>query len=123
MRALRKAAFLSLALAVLVSSAAPSFVVQSLIPCMTPSDCPAMRELCDMTGMTSHESCCKPGSASDLTSLPAAAKSPFSPAHLLAAAGWVSVLPHPVLLGDASPAALTGALPRSSPFTVAILRI
>jgi hypothetical protein len=123
MRAARGVVVSLLALAVLAGSAAPTFFVQSLIPCMDPSDCAAMRDLCDMTGMTSHDSCCNAGTADDLASLPATFKSPASHTQGIFVNGLVATLAQPAVSEGSLPAP-HGATPhRSSPSTVSILRI
>jgi hypothetical protein len=114
---------LLLAVAVLAGSAAPALSIRTVIPCMDPADCAAMGDLCDMTGMTSQDSCCQVSSAGDVASLPATQKYSAGPEQTLSMIGSVMPVALPVVATGLALSPLPGNSSRSSPASIAVLRI
>jgi len=120
----KKICALVLGLSLLGGAAAPYAFARSLFPCEGPSDCAAMRELCDMAGIASHDSCCQPARAGQDFALPAVSKAAaaLAPAHSVPAALAVAVVPT-LSAGSLIRRAAVAVSPPGSPPALPVLRI
>lgn len=119
----RASSVVVLVLALLGGAAAPFASIARLFPCMSPADCPAMADLCDMAAMTSHDSCCDPTLAGHDSALPATVSesAPQPAAH--AAPGYIPVADWaPAAAGEFLAQALVVSPPGSPP-AITVLRI
>ncbi|HKM91429.1 MAG TPA: hypothetical protein VJX29_12515 [Candidatus Acidoferrales bacterium] len=114
---------LLLALAVVAGYWAPALTVRGVFPCMNPADCAAMHDLCDMKGLTSHDSCCHVSPPGDVSSLPATLGSSAGPEYPLAIIGSVIPVALPAGATGFKLVPPPGISPRSSPASIAVLRI
>jgi len=114
---------LVLALAVLAGYWAPALTVRGVFPCMNPADCAAMHDLCDMKGLASHDSCCHFGTPGDVSLLPATLGSSAGLEYPLAIIGSVIPVVLPAGATGFTLVPLPGISPRSSPPSIAVLRI
>ena len=119
-----KATVVLLGLALFAGALAPYGSIQSLLPCVVPAECASMGNFCDMTAMTSHDSCCHPPLAGEDSALPVALKASGVALEMHVALGItaaVSLPPRPIsafLVGTSeSPS------PPGSPPAVTSLRI